>query len=136
MRQTAPTSRNPSCHACSSNLPCGLNREGPKHWSELDVEKNRRCVWVRFLSSLIFTVVMCCVSQAGIFSDGFNVMIFIRTCPRLLDLSLSVSDIIVLDTKLCLHMTKEEEGWPSTQFALCFSSPSFAKNSSNLSFLS
>lgn len=86
--------------------PMWLKLRGPERWSELDVEKNSPCVWLWFLSSLILTVVIRCVSQAGIFSASLNVMIFIRTCPRLLDMSLTVSDITVLDTELCLHMTK------------------------------
>lgn len=67
--------------------PMRLTLTRPKHWNELDVEKNGPCVWVWFLSSLILTVAAQCVSQAGIFSAGLNVMIFIRTCPRLLYVS-------------------------------------------------
>lgn len=85
-----------------------LKLSGPKHRSELDMEENSPCVWLSFLSSLILTGVIRCVSQAGIFSAGLNVMIFIRTCPHSLDTSLTASDIIVLDTELCLHMTKEK----------------------------
>lgn len=41
----------------------------PKHWTTLNVgEKNSPCVWVWFPSSLILTVAIQCVSQAGIFS--------------------------------------------------------------------
>lgn len=67
--------------------PMRLTLKEPKHWSILNVEKSIPCVWVWFLSSLILTVVIQCVSQAGIFSAGLNVMIFIKTCPRLLDVS-------------------------------------------------
>lgn len=73
--------------SCCSSLPCGWLWQGPKHWNELDVEKNGPGVWVWFLSSLILTVAVQCVSQAGILSAGLNVMIFIRTCPRLLYVS-------------------------------------------------
>lgn len=80
-----------------------LSLRGPKHWTWK--KKLRPCVWVWFLSSLILTVVIQYISQAGTFSASLNVMIFIRTCPRLLGVSYRIWHHCPR-YQLCLHMTK------------------------------